>query len=272
MAIWNTIQFLWSCFLWESTVKSLIAFVVSGFLLLLHGGLSDPRSGVGLSDLRSGVFPCLPPRQRQAQPRLLLLLFLWLQGSLGHTGPDGMGWKSDLQEQPFLWLGAEVFTSCIEHWGCPCPWWVMPPCTGWNCVATLEFLIVFNLKHGSWGKEREVRRWWPRGWCRERVLSLVMQWAWWVLSLPSSIAMRHHFTAGYQFLLCLCWHCLLQIYSPDCNNTLFKREKKKKKKRRRLVSEFYCTLQKKKFSTCLSHFSSLSFFLLVVNTPFAVFS
>ncbi|XP_059338255.1 multiple C2 and transmembrane domain-containing protein 2 [Ammospiza nelsoni] len=28
MAIWNTIQFLWSCFLWESTVKSLIAFVV----------------------------------------------------------------------------------------------------------------------------------------------------------------------------------------------------------------------------------------------------
>uniref|UniRef100_A0A8C3QIY2 Multiple C2 and transmembrane domain-containing protein 2 n=1 Tax=Cyanoderma ruficeps TaxID=181631 RepID=A0A8C3QIY2_9PASS len=27
MAIWNTIQFLWSCFLWESTVKSLIAFV-----------------------------------------------------------------------------------------------------------------------------------------------------------------------------------------------------------------------------------------------------
>uniref|UniRef100_A0A672V0A8 Multiple C2 and transmembrane domain-containing protein 2 n=1 Tax=Strigops habroptila TaxID=2489341 RepID=A0A672V0A8_STRHB len=28
MAIWNTIQFLWSCFLWESTVKSVIAFVV----------------------------------------------------------------------------------------------------------------------------------------------------------------------------------------------------------------------------------------------------
>uniref|UniRef100_A0A8B9VNB8 Multiple C2 and transmembrane domain-containing protein 2 n=1 Tax=Anas zonorhyncha TaxID=75864 RepID=A0A8B9VNB8_9AVES len=28
MAIWNTIQFLQSCFLWESTVKSMIAFVV----------------------------------------------------------------------------------------------------------------------------------------------------------------------------------------------------------------------------------------------------
>lgn len=31
MAIWKTIQFLRSCFLWESTVRSMIAFVVSNY-------------------------------------------------------------------------------------------------------------------------------------------------------------------------------------------------------------------------------------------------
>lgn len=34
MAIWNTIQFLKSCFQWESTWRSAIAFVVSSFFFM----------------------------------------------------------------------------------------------------------------------------------------------------------------------------------------------------------------------------------------------
>lgn len=159
MAIWNTIQFLWSCFLWESTVKSLIAFVVSGFLLLLHEA--------EWSEILECSRAFLPG---SAQPFLVCwwcFVAVWLQGSLGHAGPGGDGdwtFRSSLSS-----LGAEVFTTCTEHWGCPCPWWVMSLC---GAFGIFDYFWFETWQLGG----RKGRRWWPRGWCRKMLLFWMMQW------------------------------------------------------------------------------------------------
>lgn len=75
-----------------------------------------------------------------------------------------------------------------------------------------------------------------------------------------------HLSSSADFACCKCIFFMVVMHC-------FKGKKKKKKRGKGWsVSSAALCEQKAKFSTCLSHFSALSFFLLVVNTPFAVFS
>lgn len=160
---------------------------------------------------------------------------------------------------------------------------VTPPCEGLTMWLFWTFLELGNWmlgKEGGGGQEGGYQ-------LQGDIFDLRDALSWWLFSYPSSLAMGRHLATGYQCLLCmlppqsmlhvpvaqkkLSWCHQLQIYSPDRHNTLLLKKRKRKKGKAWSVRSPLCE-QKNKFFTCLSHFSVFSFFLLVVNTPFAVFS
>lgn len=125
----------------------------------------------------------------------------------------------------------------------------LPACTedahgGWchpvKAVTVWWFWIYFTFNHSSWvvRKGRGGGQKSGAGWCL---------WFGWLrgltgLSLPSSIAMRQHFPAGY---LCRLWHVSssdITCCKPLLLAIIIHCFKEKKKREKRLVSEFCCSL------------------------------